>query len=221
MNYFINIRDFIYYNRKYFLVAIIIIAILSFSLISTFGLKNDEDANEVELYKKEEIEEIENEVEEEEKTSCFVDIKGEVVSPGLYEIDADKRVMDVISLAGGLLDNADTSNINLSMKVNDEMVIIIPKKEEKNTNNDIVIKNDAEIRQNNSINKNTKSEGKVSINNATLEELMGISGIGEVKAKKIIEYRNTHGNFNSLEELTNVSGIGTKTLDKIKEYITL
>ena len=220
MNYFINIKDFIYYNRKYFIVAIIVIVILSFSLINTFGLKNAEKSNEVELYKKEDMKEIDNESEE-EKISCFVDIKGEVVSPGLYEVDSDKRVMDVISLAGGLLENADTSNINLSMKVNDEMVIIIPKKEEKDINNDYVIKNDAEIKQNNSINENPKSVGKVSINNASLEELMGISGIGEVKAKKIIEYRNSHGKFNSLEELTNVSGIGTKTLEKIKEYLTL
>ena len=55
----------------------------------------------------------------------FVDIKGEINNPGVYEVDCNKRVIDVINMAGGLTDKADTSILNLSKKVKDEMYIII------------------------------------------------------------------------------------------------
>lgn len=57
----------------------------------------------------------------------FIDIKGEVKFPGVYEVSADSRVSDVIDIAGGLLDTADISGINRSMKIFDELVIYIPK----------------------------------------------------------------------------------------------
>ena len=210
MNIFINIRDFIYYNRKYFIIGIIIILIIVLYL--SFGHTNYQDVVVEE-------EPLEIEIKEELASNLLiVDIKGEILSPGIYEVEPDKRVMDIINLAGGLLEDADTSNINLSMKVEDEMVIIIPKiKDEKEK----TIVNSASIIEKKSSQPNKDSSGKVSINNATLNELMTVKGIGEVKAKKIIEYRNTNGTFNTLEELTKVPGIGTKTLEKIKEYITL
>ena len=63
--------------------------------------------------------------------------------------------------------------------------------------------------------------GKVNINTANLEELQTLPGIGEVLAQRIIDYRNTHGDFQSISELTNVSGIGLERLDMIMDYITL
>ena len=209
MNFFINIRDFIYYNRKYFIIGATIILILILYIL--FGTSN---------YQEVIIDEpIEKEIEEETVSDLLiVDIKGEILTPGIYEVEPDKRVMDIITLAGGLLEDADTSNINLSMKVEDEMVIIIPKIEEKTTE---TIVNNARIVEKKSLAPAKDSNGKISINNATLEELMTVKGIGEVKAKKIIEYRNTNGKFTSLEELTKVSGIGSKTFEKIKEYLTL
>ena len=62
---------------------------------------------------------------------------------------------------------------------------------------------------------------KVSLNQATLEELMTLSGVGEAKAKSIIEYRNKNGGFQSIEEVKKVNGIGDSLFDKIKENITL
>ena len=206
MNIFINIKDFIYYNRKYFLIAIIVLFILLSFIF--FGHNTNEEF--VEPIEKETVE-----LPKEEK-EVMIDIKGEIENPGIYEATEDNRVMDIINQAGGLKSDADTSDINLSMKVEDEMVIIVPKKDEE-------LKEEPSIKNDASINKNEipPVSGKVSINSATKEELMTVKGIGEVKANKIIEYRNTNGKFNSLEELTNVSGIGTKTFEKIKEYLTL
>ena len=62
---------------------------------------------------------------------------------------------------------------------------------------------------------------KVSINNASLEQLCELPGIGEVTAGKIIDYRKEHGGFRSLEELKNVERIGDKTFEKLLPYITL
>lgn len=178
-------------------------------------------------------------------STVFVDVKGAVNSPGVYELDEGKRVIDAINLAGGLTDKADTININLSKKLTDEMYIIIYTKDEiynyKQNNesvNDIKcasmecvcpdVSNDACINSASTGNSSSSSEdgnkvtdddSKVSINNATKEELMKLDGIGEVKAEAIIKYRQENGSFKSVEELKNVSGIGDAVYDKIKDNI--
>ena len=62
---------------------------------------------------------------------------------------------------------------------------------------------------------------KININTATLEDLQALSGIGEVKAKSIIDYREENGDFLRIEEIMEVPGIGEKMFDGIKEYITV
>ena len=81
---------------------------------------------------------------------------------------------------------------------------------------------------NNSVNneKNDSLEivsenNKVNINNATKEQLLTLSGIGESKALAIIEYRNSTGGFKSIEDIKNVSGIGEALFAKIKDSITV
>ena len=80
---------------------------------------------------------------------------------------------------------------------------------------DNALKNDA------CITTNPTTPTKVSLNNATVEELMTLSGIGEAKAKEIIEYRNTNGPFKTIEDLKNIPGIGESIFAKIKENITI
>ena len=163
----------------------------------------------------------------------YVDIKGAVKKPGVYKINSDKKIIDVITIAGGLMENANTDNINLSKKVTDEMVIIIYTDEEVKNSNivDTVIKvidkecvcpniqNDGCI--NTEINDSiTNVNNIININTASLEELMSINGLGEAKAKAIIKYREENGYFKIIDDLLNVSGIGEALLEKIKEYIT-
>lgn len=163
----------------------------------------------------------------------YVDIKGAVKKPGVYKINSDKKIIDVITIAGGLMENANTDNINLSKKLTDEMVIIIYTDDEVKNSNivDTVIKvidkecvcpniqNDGCI--NTEINDSITNVNKtININTATLEELMSINGLGEAKAKAIIKYREENGYFKIIDDLLNVSGIGEALFEKIKEYIT-
>ncbi|MBQ9019386.1 MAG: helix-hairpin-helix domain-containing protein [Bacilli bacterium] len=165
-------------------------------------------------------------------TKYQVDIKGEVNYPGIYKLDINSRVIDVIKLAGDLTENADTSVINLSKKINDEMVIIIYSKQQvedfKKTKevekqvqelciqaDDDSLKNDACIDCDNSI------SGKININTAGIEELKKLSGVGDKKAKDIINYREKNGLFEKIEDIMKVSGIGENAFAQIKKDITV
>ena len=217
-----------------------------FNEVSVEELNLDSENN---LEKKEEklteIEEAKDELElnTKEVKKVYVDIKGAVKNPGVYEVEDDKKVIDVLELAGGLAENANTSMINLAKKVFNEMVVIIYTNEEiKNTNQpDTVIKvvekecvcpeikNDACLNTNDTEKNNNENDNediaannnKVNINKATLEQLLTISGIGESKAKSIIEYRTQNGEFKQLEDIMNVSGIGESLYEKIKNNITI
>ena len=169
-----------------------------------------------------------------EEPKYYIDIKGAVKKPGVYQISANSIVNDGIKLAGGLLKNADTTTINLSKKISAEMVIYVPKKDEvvKTITNPTVTKdqeipNDASISDNNKPaskdNSSTKTPNKtlVNINTATIQELTTLSGVGEAKAQDIIDYRTLNGNFKTIEDIKNVSGIGEALYAKIKDYITV
>ena len=193
--------------------------------------KNNQSKNEevVDIFREEKVEEPKEEIEKQENTKqkVFVDIKGMVANPGVYEVDKESRVNDVIEIAGGLIEGADTSLINLAKIVSDEMTIIIYSNEEilEKYKEEIcvcdcpLITNDACIENN--INESNKNNQKININTATKEELMTITGIGESKAESIIEYRNQKGNFKTIEEIKNVSGIGDTLFEEIKNNITV
>lgn len=160
-----------------------------------------------------------------------VDIKGQINYPGIYKVDSNLRVMDVIKLAGDLTENADTSVINLSKKVTDEMVIIVYSKDEvadfKKTKEiekqveERCIQKDENSLVNDACINCSVSNGKVNINTASLDELKNLTGIGEKKAKDIISYREKNGNFNTIEDIMKVSGIGEASFAQIKEDITV
>lgn len=179
------------------------------------------------------LNDISNNTKDSEEEIYLVDIKGAINNPGVYKVPVGTRVNDVINAAGGLTDNADTSLINLSKLVIDEMVIIIYTKDEvQNSNlvNTVIkvvekecvcpnIENDSCI--NDKITDTiTGGNGKVNINTASMDELSKLDGIGESKAQAIIKYREENGNFKTIEDITNVSGIGSSVYEKIKDNIT-
>lgn len=156
-----------------------------------------------------------------------VDIKGNIANPGVYEVDDKSRVIDVITLAGGIIDNADTSSINLSKILKDEDVIIIYEKEQEvKTFNEYQESIERCNKDNNDacIDNSDKTESTtkiININEAGKEDFMTLTGIGEAKAEKIVKYRTENGNFETIEDIMNVDGIGESIFDKIKEYITI
>ena len=135
----------------------------------------------------------------------FVDVKGAVKHPGVFETTKDKRVKDLIEEAGGLLDDADTSTLNLSQKVKDQMVIYVLKHGEK----------PKQISDSSS----SSNTDVININTANKEQLMKISGVGKTKAEAIIAYREKNGDFKKKEDITKVRGIGKATFEKIKDKI--
>lgn len=184
-----------------------------------------------------------------DKGTVFVDIKGAVNSPGVYELEEGKRITDVITLAGGLTSDSYTKNLNLSKKVEDEMYLIIYTTKEvedyikNNNSNNSNLKcvstecvcpdtnNKAcNTSKEKTTNKTTKEsnkttennvQGKISINTASKEELMTLKGIGDAKAQRIIDYRNNNGYFEKIEDILNVSGIGESIFNKIKDNIEI
>lgn len=141
----------------------------------------------------------------------FVDIKGQINQPGVYQLDDSLLINDAIKIAGGTTADADLNQINLAQKLQDEMVIYIPKVGEENLNQS-TINNSADSTK-------SQSNSKININSADLSQLQDLNGVGEKKAAMIIEYRNQNGKFKSVDDLANIKGFGTKTIDNLREQV--
>ncbi|WP_461611431.1 helix-hairpin-helix domain-containing protein [Cytobacillus kochii] len=148
--------------------------------------------------------------EEEENYSdddVMVDIKGEVKDPGVYALKSTQRIVDAILVAGGFLSEADQKQVNLAQKLTDEMVIYIPKVGEEGVSSLPPL--------------NDGNDGKINLNQATVEQLETLPGIGPSKAEDILSYREEVGSFKAIENLKEVSGIGEKTFEKLKDLISV
>lgn len=157
----------------------------------------------------------ETEKENNDVVKMYVDIKGAVKLPGMYEVTSDMRVLNVIDMAGGLKETADDSQVNFSQRIEDQMVIYIPVEGEELSETAIAGTNS------NTANISKDEDGKVNLNQATKEELMTLSGVGEKKAEKIIEYREENGSFKTIEDLKNVNGFGEKSFESLEKYISI
>ena len=257
-------KDFIEEHLETLLKGVIVLLLLGIVVINLFNIKvdgkKDDESSEIAIAEetKEEptTEETLKKEEENLEIKFYVDIKGAVKKPGVYEVSNKMIVNDVIKLAGGLNSSASTKYLNLSKKVSDQMVIyvytntevknlnitsneecvcdnvdviecegasvVVPSESNNSStsnNSSSVSKND-EATKNNEVTSN-KVSGKVNINTATKTQLTSLNGIGESKAKAIIDYRNKNGKFKKIEDLKNVSGIGDSTYQKIKDSITV
>lgn len=224
----------IYIKKYYRKIGIILIPLIILILvIYSISIKNKAPTND-------DIDELllNNESQPTVSNDIKVNIKGAVVNPGVYSFTSGERVIDAINKSGGLLETADTSVINLSKNLFDEMVIVIYTYDEVQAmkGNNILIQyverecncpkleNDACLVDNdtgNNLNNDNFINQKVSINTASIEQLQTLSGIGESKANAIIKYREEHGNFTKIEDIMNVTGIGEKVFEQIKDSITV
>lgn len=139
--------------------------------------------------------------------SCiYVDISGEVKNPGIYKLDSQTRLYELIDKAGGLTKHADIDQINQAESIEDGQKIIIP----------------TEATSENSDNASAEQtlNGKININTASETELMELPGVGAAIASRIVEYRGG-SRFRTIEDLKNVSGIGDKTFEKMKDLIQI
>ncbi len=241
------------YNKKgkkvlYFIGALILIlgGIISYFIINKYDDNNEKETSIAsltdELKDSDTIDKEEDKNEnatKDKEVKIKVDIKGAINNPGVYEVSEDTIVNELINMAGGLMANATTKNINLSRKLQDEMVVIIYTENELKNKEEIKedcledkvdISSCYEEEKAIVVPKNTteeaaqtqsSSDAKVSLNKASKEELMTLSGIGEAKALKIIAYRESNDGFKTIDELMEVSGIGESIFNKIKERLTL
>ncbi len=190
-----NIKKFILKYKGYIICILIIIL----SIISI--IMQDLDKKNSVIIDSEKVKSNNNKI--------VVYISGQVKNPGIYELDKEARIYNLIDACGGIEIDADIDKINLAQKLNDADKIIIPKKVENVVN----IDEESEING-----YDEDSVGKININEASLEELKTLSGIGDATAKKIIEYRKNNY-FNEIEDIMNVPGIGESKFNNIKDDI--
>ena len=150
--------------------------------------------------------------------NCYVDIKGEVLRPGVYEFSCESRLQEVIKKAGGFTEEADQTKINLAQKITDQMQIVVPNLRSKQEGE--VTEENSGKGSSSSTNPSHSKQGTVNINAATLEELQTIKGIGKKKAEAILQYQKEHGPFRTKEDLLQVKGIGKKALEAIESQVT-
>ncbi|MBP9001258.1 MAG: helix-hairpin-helix domain-containing protein [Lachnospiraceae bacterium] len=139
---------------------------------------------------------------------------GAVQRPDVYEISADSRIVDAVSAAGGFAIDAYPEAMNLAETVSDGSRIYVPTKEEVDAL--AVVYSDT---GSGSGDTTSDSTGRVNINTATLEELTTLPGIGDTRARAIIDYREQNGAFGNIEEIMQVTGIKEKSFSKIKDSI--
>ncbi|MBM6753531.1 helix-hairpin-helix domain-containing protein [Lactobacillus alvi] len=145
-----------------------------------------------------------------------VDIKGAVNKPGVYTLPKTSRVQEAVTAAGGQTSQADMHQVNLAKELMDQQVVYIPVQGEQLSG--------VTTASATGLDGSTDSSGsqpKINLNQATKDDLLKISGIGDKKADKIIEYRQSHGQFKTIDELKNVDGFGEKTVAKLKEQLAV
>ena len=139
---------------------------------------------------------------------------GAVQRPDVYEISADSRIVDAVSAAGGFAIDAYPEAMNLAETVSDGSRIYVPTKEEVDAL--AVVYSDTGSGTGGTMSDST---GRVNINTATLEELTTLPGIGDTRARAIIDYREQNGAFGNIEDIMQVTGIKEKSFSKIKDSI--
>ena len=197
-NIFYSFKKFILKNKSIIIFSIILILSIISLIIQNSKEKSSILVNDNQLEK------------EKYEGKIAVYISGEVKNPGVYYIDEESRLVDLIDICGGFNENADISELNLAEKLNDAEKIDVPK---------IIEEDDVEsnVSQQEPINNENETD-LININTASKEELKELKGIGDTLADNIIEYRK-YIKFENIEDILNVNGIGNSKFEAIREYI--
>ncbi len=143
------------------------------------------------------------------KAPFVVDVSGAVPRPGVYELPDGSRVNDAVEAAGGFLAEADKSTINLAAPLEDGQKLEIPFME------------GVEIA---GAPRSGGGEGGtdelININTADVDLLSTLPGIGPTLAQRIVDYRDTYGDFVFIEDIMYVPGIASEKFEAIKDLIT-
>lgn len=243
-------QNILFFVKRYIKDLVMVILIIVSLGISFYALWDKEEVSTNSGNLAIASEKIQEDIKEEDNKMVYVDVKGAVKKPGVYQVDSQAIINDVITLAGGFSSTAYKNNINLSKQVSSEMVIYVyTKTEYKKQNTELVQTIDTvcktpnidisncvndkvsviENENNSNIENKTDSDNSninsdsalVNINTADVKAFTSLNGIGEAKAEVIIDYRNKNGNFKNITEIMNVSGIGEALFEKIKDYITV
>lgn len=142
---------------------------------------------------------------DQEAEMITVHLVGAVTSPGVYHLPAGSRVYELLEMGGGLTEEADTEGLNQARPLLDGEQVLVGTRVEVGESQRSAL----------------SQEGKININLATTAELMALPGIGEVRARQIVEYRDKNGFFTDPRELMDVSGIGEKTYSSLADLITI
>lgn len=140
-----------------------------------------------------------------EEQQITVYVSGAVAKPGVVAMKKTERVEQAIAVCGGVLPQADLANVNLAQPLKDGMQIRVPERADAGGSAAHMAQHD----------------GKIHINTADEKKLDELPGVGPVMAKRIVEYRNEHGPFESVDDLAKVRGIGAEKLEKIREKAEL
>lgn len=203
-------------ESKVRMIKICIITLLV--VVGSFVFFNKDDGGEIKIEKngssnensisKSDNKDIDDVAKEEKNDIIIVDVTGEVENPMVAELPVNSRIDDAINAAGGLTKKADITKINRAEILKDGQKINIPTKGKVNVEETVR----AEY-------NNGEESARININTASAERLKEIPGVGEVTAKKILEYRSKHGYFKKPEDIKNIKGIGDKTFLKMKNLI--
>lgn len=151
----------------------------------------------------------------EQAGELVVYVCGAVNQPGIYTLNAGSRLYEAIALAGGFSAEAAPAYHNLARSISDgERIYILSAKELE-----LLTVEQQTHGENGEENPFMEGNSLINLNTATAEQLMTLSGIGEAKAKAILEYRKKVGQFTDIEEIKNVSGIGEAMFERIKDKI--
>ncbi|WP_102400126.1 ComEA family DNA-binding protein [Haloimpatiens massiliensis] len=213
-------------NREKYIGSLVILAISIIFLIVGYNISKPQQkkVNSEDMFVESNTVKKSSFKTESSSSNIVVDIKGAVKKPGVYTLNKESRINELIKMAGGFNKNADLNRIHMSKKLKDEDLIYVyslgeEEKQFMNSNgNNSRVNNDVSVQNNQSLQDENE---KVNLNTASEEELKTLPGVGDVTAKKIIDFREKNGGFSSIEDLMKIDRIGEKTFNKLRDKVDI